>query len=472
MYRIVIDQSTSASKALLFKADKIVSREDKKHEQIYPQENYVEHNPHEIISNVEFVIEEVIRNNGLKYTDIDSISITNQRETSVAWKKSSGRPIYNAIVWQCSRTKDYCKQQKNNTMLANKFTGLRIDNYFSAPKYNWIMNNVDEAKTLAGVDDLCLGTIESWLVYNLSEEKNHYTDITNSSRTLLMDINTNSWSSKLCELFEIPIKALPTIKLPNDLYGTYKGIKITGVIADSQAALYAQDLEPLTELKVTMGTGSSIMVNTGEDGSYRNLNVLTALYQNIDGKNQYALEGIIKSFGDTLEFVKSSLGTFEDYDQIFDYSFNPDKVNNITYIPGQYGLGCPYWEDEVGCQILNISRNSTKEDIAAAAIKSLGYQICAVIEEIETTLGTEIKKIKVDGGISKQQAFIQFISNLTGKEVEILAIEEASAFGALKTVINYQAPKNSLKNYKPQEINELELDLYQTWKQSIQLFIK
>lgn len=472
MYRIVIDQSTSASKALLFKDKQIINRVDKQHQQIYPQENYVEHNPHEIISNVKFVIEEVIRDSGLKYTDIKSLSITNQRETAVAWKKSSGRPIYNAIVWQCSRTSDYCKQMGKNIKLANQFTGLRIDNYFSAPKFKWIMDNVPEAKSLAAAADLCLGTIESWLIYNLSIEQNHFTDITNASRTLLMDISSNQWCPEMAELFEIPLHTLPQIKLPNEFFGTYKGIPITGVIADSQAALFAQDLKPLSEVKVTMGTGSSVMVNLGTNGQLRNINVLTALYQNIDNENQYALEGIIKSFGDTLEFVKQNLECFEDYDQIFGYTFKATSQNSVIYIPGQYGLGCPYWIDDIGCQILNVSRSTTKLDIAAAAIKSLAYQIAVVIEEIENTTEKTIEKIKVDGGISKQLEFIQFISDLTGKELEILAIEEASAFGALKTITNFCVDNEQINQFSPKKLSETEAIKFKQWKLAIEQFIK
>lgn len=470
MYRIVVDQSTSASKALLFSGNKIVSRIDKKHEQIYPFENYVEHNPHEIISNVEFVIEEVIRKNGLKYTDIKSLSITNQRETSVAWKKSSGRPIYNAIVWQCSRTTTYCNEISIHNPQINEVTGLRANNYFSGPKYNWIINNVEEAKPLASSGDLAFGTIESWLIYNLSSERNHFSDITNASRTLLMDINTNKWDRVLLDLFEIPQSAMPEIKLPTDNFGTYKGIPITGVIADSQAALVAQELKPFVEAKVTMGTGSSIMVNVDKDSTFRNIKVLTALY-GYEEQNLYAIEGIIKSFGDTLEFVKESLGTFEDYDDIFKYTFENYDENNIIYIPGQYGLGCPYWKDDIGCQILGLSRKSTSKDIAAAAIESLGYQIKAVIDEIEKTTNVTIEQLKVDGGISKQSGFIRFLADLTQKEVYVLAIEEASAYGAYKTIAKDENNITVGKLYEPQAEDDRAVMKYQAWKQAIELFI-
>ncbi|MFV0556788.1 MAG: FGGY family carbohydrate kinase [Lactovum sp.] len=470
MYRIVIDQSTSASKAMLFDEDCLISRVDKKHEQIYPFEGYVEHNPNEIVSNVKFIIEEIIRQNNLKYSDILSLSITNQRETSLAWKKSSGRPIYNAIVWQCGRTSDYCKEMQVHNAFVNKITGLRVDNYFSAPKFNWIMSNVEEARTLAENEDLCLGTIESWLIYHLSEEKNFFTDISNASRTLLMDIEKNEWSQEMINLFELPKSALAQIKLPDEKFGHYKGIPITGVIADSQAALYAQDLKLKSEVKVTMGTGSSIMVNTEEE-SFKNLTVLTALYHCQQGKNLYALEGIIKSFGDTIEFVKENLETFKNYNAIFDYTFSKESQGGIIYIPGQYGLGCPYWKEDVGCHILGLSRKSKKEDIAAAAIKSLAFQIKLVIDELEKILNTTITKIKVDGGMSKQAVFVQFIANLTQKEIEILDIEEASAFGALKVITDYQVKTENSRSFLAQSLDEIEFLNYEKWKDMLELLL-
>lgn len=472
MYYIVIDQSTSGTKALLFKDGKICSRIDKKHQQFYPQNKWVEHNAHEIISNVEFLIEEIIRKNGLKYRDINSISLTNQRETSVAWKKSSGRPIYNAIVWQCQRTSDYCEQMQEHNQRVNELTGLRIDNYFSGPKYNWIMNNVKEAKELAKANDLCLGTIESWLIFNLTAKQNHFTDVTNASRTLLMDINTNTWNQELCNIFDIDISTLPAIKLPSDEFGTYNGIPIKGVMADSQAALFAHQLKPFKELKITMGTGSSIMANVDLTADIRHNSVLTALYQNNGERNQYALEGIIKSFGDTVEFMKNELGFFEDYDQIFEYTFGQTSNSDIVFIPGQHGLGCPYWNDNIGCQIIDLSRNTTRNDIAAAGIKSLLFIVKKVIDEIKTTINFDIKSIKVDGGLSKQPLFLQYLSNLMQMNIEVINVEEASALGALLNVVDIDIEKTTTCSYIPLSLGMQELAEFDAWNKQVSIFIE
>lgn len=468
MYNIVIDQSTSATKVLLFDDLKLITKLSKKHQQIYLNDTWVEHDPIEIIDNTVELIEQIIVDNQLNYIDIRSISITNQRETCMAWSKSTGKPIYNAIVWQCRRTSNYCTIMNEYNNQINEITGLRIDSYFSAPKYKWLLDNVKEAKALIENDDLCLGTIDSWLIYNLSEESNHYSDITNSSRTLLMDIKTNTWSEKLCELFSVPIATLPRIKQSAEAFGHYKGIEIKGVMADSQAALYAHNLKQYNEVKITMGTGASMMVNCETNRPKSNLEVLVSPFNTIDCDNEYALEGIIKSFADTIEFIKNELQLFSGYDRAFEKTFTNPNQSNVIFIPGQIGYGCPLWNDDIGCHIMNLKRSTTKNDIVAAAIKSLAYQVKLVIDSFEKNEDIKIDVIKVDGGLSKQVKFLQFIANLTGKQVQVNNIIDASAFGVLsianstKEMINTTTNKIIYPNTNIDEFNK-----YQVWKREI-----
>lgn len=463
--RIAIDQSTANSKIYLYENGKFIDKVIKAHTQYYPQKGWVEHDPLEIIDNIEKGITEILKKNNLNANEIEYIAITNQRETAVGWQRSTGKPIYNAIVWQCARTTEYCSMLQMHNNLVNKITGLRIDNYFSAPKYNWLLNNIDIANELVAKDDLCLGTMESWIIYNLTRKQYFVTDITNASRTLLMDIEDNQWSSQMIELFEVPSNTLAKIMNPNSDFGTYLGIPIKSVIADSQAALLAQNLNEYTEAKVTMGTGSSIMVNTGACRC-GNSKVLTAVY----GKNEdnlYAVEGIIKSFGDTLEFVKNNLKAFEDYDEIFEYTFS-QSTNGISFIPGQFGLGSPFWINDVGCQVLNLSRDSTISDVAASAIKSLIYQIVTILLEIEIATGVNIEVLKVDGGLSKQQKFLQALADASNKTVIVSEITEASAWGVVESIHN---PRNSNCSLGiiPRAKSELELS---NWLNDVQLILK
>lgn len=450
-YRIVVDQSTVNTKAILFnirnKGEFVekVDRIDIPHEQIYPKKGFIEHNPIEIINNTKKAIELIIENNNLLYKDIVSISITNQRETIMIWDKKTGIPHGNAMVWKCNRGVDICNKliKEGYEEIIREKTGLKIDPYFSASKLSYFfLNNYlsDEEKK-----HLAIGTIDTWLIWNLSDEKNFFTEESNASRTLLFNIKEKKWDKKLCELFHVPIKSLPKVVDSYSDFGTYKGIKINSVLADSQSALLGNKCINKGQMKATFGTGSSMMLNIGNE-LFEDSRIVTTIAWNKNGKTTYALEGIIKSYGDILNWGKNHLKLYNDYEEASNLAFSNDFYTDVLFIPAIQGLSAPFWKPYSTGVFFNLITTSTNRDFVRAMFNSLAFQTRAIIDLYSEILDYSIPEIYVDGGFTKNKLFMQLVADITKKTIFVMDIEEASALGTLIIM-------DGMENYKP-KINE------------------
>ena len=435
---LTIDQSTSATKALIIDSTGSVKHKvSKKHEQIYPAQGWVEHNPMEIYENVKLVIKEIIDINKINEEEILGLSITNQRETVVVWDKETSLPVYNAIVWQCRRTSGICSELKEYEEMVTEKTGLRLDPYFSGTKIKWILDNVEGARKKANEGKLLLGTIDSWLIWKLTNGKSHVTDYTNASRTLLLNIKTLKWDKELLDVFNISESMLPEIYPSDEIFGETnlegqlkKSLKICGVIGDSQGALFGQHCFETGMAKSTFGTGNSIMVNVGEKYiPSKNGIVSTIAYVSKTSVN-YGIEGIINSSGDTINWIHDELGLFKDFNE-FNEAVNDVENNEGVYlVPAFLGLGIPYWVSNAKASIVGISRNTTKKHIMRAALESIAHQVKDALDVIEKEANIKVKNLNIDGGVTTNKIYNQFLADLLNCKIEKNLNEELSPIGA------------------------------------------
>lgn len=468
-YRIVIDQSTSGTKVLLFDTMNdvgIVSRKDLKHKQFYPREGWVEHDPVEIINNTVELLDSIILENG---QNIKSISITNQRESVLLWDKRTGTPYTNVFVWQCNRGVEICKElinQGHGEVIKNK-TGLKIDPYFSASKLKWFFDqNTLSEDELA---NLAVGTIDSWLLWNLTEENQFLTEKSNACRTLLYDIFEQQWDAELCEIFNVPMDTLPEVVDSVYDFGTYKGIPIVSVLADSQSSLYGHGCHKYGEVKATLGTGSSIMMNIGDSTFNSDDSILTTIAWELDNKPVYALEGIIKSYSDNLNWLENEINLFDDIVVASKEAFNLPNNGNVYYIPALEGLGAPFWAPEAQAVFKGMTRDTTKVHILRSVFEAMAFQTKAVLIEMEAVSGVSIKSIFVDGGPVKNQNFMQLLSDVTQKEIVVGQFEETSAYGTLSLYLQRPVEKVSQVTYSPLISFEKE---YLKWEDHIKKYLE
>jgi glycerol kinase len=434
---LAIDQSTSGTKVNLVNAEgRIMIRRSKEHQQYYPAPGNVEHNPLEIYDNVKALLNEVAVSAQEKSLDIAVLSITNQRETIIVWDKQTGIPVYNAIVWQCRRTADMCavyKDEGYETMIHAK-TGLTLDPYFSATKVRWILDQVEGAQQRAEQGELLLGTIDSWLIWKLTKGQVHATDYTNASRTLLFNIHTLQWDPELLELFGIPANMLPTVHSSDDFYGETTEIKglaplqISGIIGDSQAALFGQKCYVPGMTKATYGTGTSLLMHTGELTLSKN-GLVTSIAWGIQGKVEYALESIIHSTGDTMKWVRS-LGFFSDFEEAEQLAQSLTDNEGVYLIPAFVGLGAPYWDPYARAAIVGMNRNTGRAQIIRAAMESIAYQIKDAIDLMEAETSIQLQQIKVDGGPTSNAFLMQFQADLIDAELIVSDNSELSLLGS------------------------------------------
>ncbi|AHI55534.1 Putative glycerol kinase [Listeria ivanovii subsp. ivanovii PAM 55] len=469
-YQIAIDQSTSGTKVLLFKAGELVDRLDKKHQQLYPHKGWVEHNPIEICQNVRTLIANILAKHNLVAAEIERLALTNQRETIVAWDKQTGKPLYNAIVWQCNRTKKICETLKKDgcEKRIKQITGLKIDSYFSAPKMKWLLENISAVRDAVSRNQLAFGTMDAWVLFSLTDDSNYFTDRTNASRTLLYDIRKNDWSDELLELFGVARAHLPEVKQSVGDFGSYLGIPIHSVMADSEAALYGQGCNTFGGVKATLGTGCSVMMQIGENRLPENDAILTTLAWDNAGVNQFALEGIIRSCGDTLVFLSEHLELFKDYHTACKQAFQLPSNDGVVLIPGQLGLGAPYWNTNIQAEIIGLTREHTKWHIIRAGYTSIAFQIKAVIDQMELMTGQNIKRLQVDGGLTKQPELMQYLANVLNAEVAVSPVEELSAMGVIKIAeIKSQEERKLAKLYQPDITYTNALDDFQNWEKQV-----
>ena len=433
-YFAAIDQGTTSSRFIIFdNTGKIVVQEQQEFKQIITNEVSVEHNPLEIWESVINCISSVDKKFDL--SQLDSIGITNQRETTVAWSKSTGEPLYNAIVWQDTRTQDICDEIKQINELKDNFlkTGLPVATYFSLSKIIWLLRNVNEVKKARERNDLCFGTIDSWLLYKLTGK--HVTDVTNASRTLLMDLNSLAWIDNILEYFKIPKESLPSIKPSFFNYGTnkriLKNIPITAVLGDQQASLFGQNCIKPGDVKNTYGTGCFALTNTGTKIVKSNNGLLSTLaYQKEGDDPKYALEGSVSIAGAAVQWLRDNLNIINDSQDVEALAMSVKDNGDVYFVPAFSGLFSPHWDETARGVLVGLSRFSNKSHIARAVLESVAFQSYELLESMEKDIGVKFNSVNVDGGMVNNNLLMQFQSDIFDKKVISQKIKEITALGA------------------------------------------
>jgi len=438
-YILSLDQGTTSSRAIIFNhSGEIIAIAQREFTQIYPQAGWVEHDPNEIWSTQLAVATEVIAKANLTAADVKAIGITNQRETTVVWDKTTGKPVYNAIVWQDRRTSEYCnsiKEQGLSQKIQEK-TGLIIDSYFSATKVRWVLENIEGAKAKAEKGELAFGTVDSWLIWNLTAGKTHVTDVSNASRTMLYNIHSLSWDNDLLELFGIPKSMLPEVKSSSEVYGTTAGnilaaqIPIAGIAGDQQSALFGQMCTQPGMVKNTYGTGCFMLMNIGKTPKTSTNNLLTTIAWQINGEVNYALEGSIFIAGAIVQWLRDELGLIEKSADVEQLAEKVEDTEGVYIVPAFAGLGAPYWNQEARGTITGITRGTNKSHMARAALESIAYQTMDVLNAMQADAGTPISELRVDGGATANNLLMQFQADLLNCTVVRPEVTEVTAIGA------------------------------------------
>lgn len=436
-YILALDQGTTSSRAILFdKQQNIIGISQKEFTQHYPKEGWVEHDPMEIYSSQYAVMMEVIAQSGVDVKDIKGIGITNQRETTILWDAKTGRPVYNAIVWQCRRTADRIDQLKQQGLeeYIRKTTGLVPDAYFSATKIAWILDHVPQGRERAKKGEILFGTVDSWLIWKLSGGKVHVTDYTNASRTMLFNINTLNWDEKLLNALDIPVQMLPQVKNSSEIYAytTIQGeeIPIAGIAGDQQAALFGQCCFEQGQAKNTYGTGCFLLMNTGDKPCFSQNGLITTIAIGLNGKVQYALEGSVFVGGAVIQWIRDEMRFINESKDAEYYAQKVEDTGGVYLVPAFTGLGAPHWDMYARGCIIGITRGTKREHIIRAAQESIAYQSYDLVKAMEKDTGVSIRELKVDGGASRDAFLMQFQADVLDCEVRRPMIRETTALGA------------------------------------------
>lgn len=437
-YVLALDQGTTSSRAIVFDHNgSIVATAQKEFKQYYPKPGWVEHDPEEIWSTQAGVAVEAITKAGAENNGIKGIGITNQRETTVVWNRKTGKPVFNAIVWQDRRTAEYCDQLKKegHAEAIRKKTGLIIDAYFSATKIRWILDNVKGARDLAAKGELAFGTIDTWLIWNLSKGKLHITDVSNASRTMLFNINELRWDKDLLKLFNIPESMLPEVKASSEVYGHTQGhfsspIPIAGIAGDQQAALFGQMCKNPGMVKNTYGTGCFMMMNIGSKPIESKSNLLTTIGWKIGNETVYALEGSIFIAGAVVQWLRDGIGLIKKSSDVEKLAGEVSDSDGVYFVPAFAGLGAPHWDQHARGTLVGMTRGTSASHIARASLDSIAYQTYDVLKAMESDSGIEIRELRVDGGATVNNILMQFQSDILQSKVVRPQITETTALGA------------------------------------------
>ena len=484
-YIISLDQGTTSSRTIIFdKNQNIISKFQQEYPQIYPKPGWVEHNPQDIYNSQYSTTIDALIQAEIEPSEIAAIGITNQRETTIVWDKDTGIPIYNAIVWQCRRTADMCEELKKDKEFAEyvkSSTGLLIDAYFSATKIKWILDNVEGAREKAEEGRLLFGTVDTWLVWKLTDGKVHITDCTNASRTMLFNINTLKWDRHILEKLNIPECMLPEVKNSSEIYGyTDKfgsKIPIAGIAGDQQAALFGQLCFEKGDVKNTYGTGNFILMNTGDTPSISSNGLITTIASSIDGKVNYALEGSVFVGGAVIQWLRDEMRFFS---SACDADYLASKLmssEGVYFVPSFTGMGAPNWDMYARGSIFGLTRGTTREHIIRAALEGIAFQSMDVINAMAADTGSDINTIKVDGGASVSAPIMQFQSDITGKKLLKPVIAETTALGAAflaGLAVGFWKSKEELKKswvldktYEPKMPEEEAKKLIKGWEKAV-----
>lgn len=438
-YLMALDQGTTSSRSILFdKSGNIISMAQKEFKQIYPEPGWVEHNPREIWSSQFATAIEAMANVGATYEDIEAIGITNQRETTVVWDKETGEPVYNAIVWQCRRTAPLIDKivKEGHGDYLREATGLVPDAYFSVSKVAWILDNVSGARQKADESKLLFGTIDTWLIWNLSGKKVHVTDYSNASRTMLYNIHKLEWDKQILEIFNIPENMLPDVKPSSYVYGKTNpalfggNIPISGAAGDQQAALFGQCCFDKGDVKNTFGTGSFILMNTGNEAIHSKAGLLTTIAASTGDVPEYALEGSVFVAGASIQWLRDGLRMIKSSAQSEGYAEAVEDTEGVYVVPAFTGMGAPYWNQYARGSVFGLTRGTTKEHLIRATLESIAYQSSDVFRAMEEDAGVKIKGLKVDGGASANNFLMQFQADIMDTFVRRPHCVETTALGA------------------------------------------
>jgi len=437
-YVIALDQGTTSSRCILFDREQnIVGVAQREFTQIYPKPGWVEQDPMEIWSSQSSVLTEVLAQTGIAPTEVAAIGITNQRETTIVWDKATGRPIYNAIVWQCRRTASLCEELKTDGAFSDyikEHTGLLIDAYFSATKLKWILDHVEGARERARAGELLFGTVDSWLVWKLTGGKAHVTDYTNASRTMLFDIQNLCWDEEICRRLDIPMEMLPQVCSSSQVYGfaNLQGVEvpIAGIAGDQQAALFGQGCFHPGEAKNTYGTGCFLLMNTGEQLCRSENGLLTTIAIGLNGRVQYALEGSVFVGGAVIQWVRDELRFISESRDAEYYASKVPDTGGVYLVPAFTGLGAPYWDMYARGALVGLTRGTNRDHIIRAAQESIAYQSWDLVDAMEKDTGIPLSALNADGGASRDKFLMQFQADILNKPVRRPVIRETTALGA------------------------------------------
>lgn len=484
---LALDQGTTSSRAILFNHDgEIVATAQKEFEQFFPKPGWVEHDANEIWTSVLACIADVLRKADVRPNQVEGIGISNQRETTVVWDRTTGKPIYKAIVWQSRQTEEIVQELKGqgfNDRFKEK-TGLLLDPYFSGTKVKWILDNVEGAREKANKGELQFGTIDSWLVYKLSGGKVHVTDYSNASRTLMFNIYDLKWDDELLEILTVPKSMLPEVRQSSEIYAKTvdyhffgREVPIAGIAGDQQAALFGQACFDKGMVKNTYGTGGFLLMNTGENAVQSKHGLLTTIAWGVDGKVEYALEGSIFVSGSAIQWLRDGLRLIKNARESEIYATKVESTDGVYVVPAFVGLGTPYWDSEARGAVFGLTRGTTKEHFIRATLESLAYQSKDLVDAMVADSRIDVKSLRVDGGAVKNNFLMQFQSDLLGVPVDRPDINETTALGAAYLAglaVGYWKDKEEIarqwkieRTFSPSTSNEKSESLYNGWKKAV-----
>lgn len=484
-YVLGIDQSTQGTKALLFDEEgTLICRTDLPHKQYINEKGWVEHDPEEIYANTLAVVKNLVEKAGINKNDLAVLGISNQRETAMVWNRTTGKPVYNAVVWQCARGAQICEEieKAGDADMIRSHTGLQLSPYFSAAKIAWVLKNVGGIQELADKGELCCGTIDSWLVYKLTGGKEFRTDYSNASRTQMFNISELKWDKQVCGLFGIPMSALPEVTDSDGDYGItdFDGyldheIPIRGVLGDSHGALFGQGCVETGMIKSTYGTGSSIMMNIGDKPVFSN-RVVTSLAWKLGGEVNYVLEGNINYTGAVITWLKDDLELISSPGETEQLAKESNPADKSYLVPAFTGLGAPYWDSEATGILTGMTRTTKRKEIVRAALDCIAYQITDVIKAMSTESGIDISELRVDGGPTKNKYLMQFQSDIAHVTVQVPSSEELSGIGAAYAagiaagIYNKKEVLNKMTRirFTPQMQPEERAQKYAGWKNAVE----
>ena len=437
-YILALDQGTTSSRALVFdEGGAIRAVAQREFDQIFPQSGWVEHNPEQIVSSQIAVALEAIEKVQARPADVAAIGIANQRETAVVWNRETGRPIYNAIVWQDRRTADFCEQLRaqGHSQLIHGRTGLLIDSYFSASKISWILDNVPGVRTLAELGKLACGTVDTWLLWKLTGGRVHATDVSNASRTTLFNIHNSEWDRELLDLFRVPPSMLPTVRSSLGIFGEVSmpglaGIPIAGIAGDQQAALFGQQCTLPGLTKNTYGTGCFMLQNTGARAVDSNHRLVTTIAWKIGDRTEYALEGSVFVGGAVVQWLRDGLGLIRKSEDIETLAKSVPDNGGVYFVPAFVGLGAPHWDSYARGSIFGLTRGTTAGHLARAAVESIAYQVADLFDAMRKDSGNAVQELRVDGGAATNDGLMQFQADILGVPIARPASTETTALGA------------------------------------------